>query len=106
MISRAVQELVLENQAWETFFKAVDAEPYRLTYERLCSGFHEELGSVLRFLGVDPIGADILGAVERATGNLRLQRDGTNAEWHRRYREYLSARAQEQARLLIAPTAC
>jgi len=94
----AAGEIVAHNQAWEAFFQAIDVEPLRLSYERLCADFGGELERVLRFLDVDPSTVDLERAVARATGWFRVQRDATNEEWRARYDEFLRARAADQSR--------
>jgi LPS sulfotransferase NodH len=103
LILRAVREQALENEAWESFFRTVDIEPYRLSYERLCADMPGQLAGILRFLDVDPDQVDLERAVELGTQGCRPQRDELNEDWRRRYESFLLERARLQAQALSQP---
>ena len=99
-LHQAVVELVRSSQGWESLFQTLGIQPYRLSYESLCADVPGELGSLLRFLDIDPGTVDLEATVEDAGRRYKIQRDELSERWRAGYAEYLRLKAEDQARVM------
>lgn len=90
-IDEALEQILVQERFWLSFFARLSIQPLALAYEDVAADLPASVQKVGEFLGVA-----VAGVTARATPEVRIQADIISAEWVERYRESLSERPRHQ----------
>lgn len=83
------EQVVRQDEGWETYFDESGIEPFRVVYEEYVQAYERTARDLVKFLGV--------AASEESTvfekRAMRQQSDAVNEEWTQRYKEELESRS-------------
>ena len=81
-IAHLEQQLIAEEQAWQTFFQEKGIEPLVIVYEQFVSSYEKTIHDALQYLGLSLPENSIL-----AMPPMKRQADALSIEWLQRYQQ-------------------